>query len=439
MPILTDELHCHLYGCLTPEDLWSLGRDRWRTMEARLAWYSAEYEKTYGRRPTPSDYWLKDSGLELLRKDFLFTTPGPFSRFQASFNLAIALLPITPDDTVVLSHVLKGQRGSGLSYGEYRCFVPALLTPDQIAAYLATMADKTLELAAESDPTFKPRLIFSLSRIPATGLTQYRLLKDCLRAKPDRAKVVTGIDFCGVEEGHPPSLTAPLIAQIIADNSADRSQALALLYHVGESFTDKTLMSAARWVWQAHQMGAHRLGHALALGLDPEVYRGRQATESVRERRDHLQWLQHSKPWLKERGYEVDSARLAFELNKTAGAGLDDTWTCSYDDEVIADCRCLQQALIADLADKNAIIESCPTSNMLIGQLTPASHPLPRFTKAGLRVVIGADDPGIFATSLAGEEKILRTSFGWSEIMLLQSQELARQSRAESLVGSVGT
>ena len=198
-------------------------------------------------------------------------------------------------------------------------------------------------------------------------------------------------------------------------------------------------MSAARWVWQAHQMGAHRLGHALALGLDPEVYRGRQATESVRERRDHLQWLQHSKPWLKERGYEVDSARLAFELNKTAGAGLDDTWTCSYDDEVIADCRCLQQALIADLADKNAIIESCPTSNMLIGQLTPASHPLPRFTKAGLRVVIGADDPGIFATSLAGEEKILRTSFGWSEIMLLQSQELARQSRAESLVGSVGT
>jgi adenosine deaminase len=59
---------------------------------------------------------------------------------------------------------------------------------------------------------------------------------------------------------------------------------------------------------------------------------------------------------------------------------------------------------------------------------------LPRFTKAGLRVVIGADDPGIFSTSLAAQETILRTSFGWSEIMLQQSQKLARQSRAESLV-----
>ena len=434
MPILTDELHCHLYGCLTPEDLWSLGRDRWRGMESRLAWYSAEYEKACGRRPTPANYWLKASGLEQLRQDFLFTKPGPFSRFQASFNLAIALLPITPDDTVVLSHVLKGQRDCGLSYGEYRCFVPPHLTPNQIAAYLATMADKTLEIAAESGETFKPRLIFSLSRIPAAGLTQYHLLKDCLRANPARAKVVTGVDFCGVEEGHPPSLTAPLIAQIISDNAANRAHALALLYHVGESFTDKTLMSAARWVWQAHAMGAHRLGHALALGLDPEIYRGHQVTESIRERRDHLHWLQHSKTWLKERGYEVDPALLAFELNKLDASDQKATWTCIYDDAVTSDYLRLQHAMIADLAAKNAIIESCPTSNMLIGQLTPSTHPLARFTKAGLRVVIGADDPGIFATSLACEEKILRTSFGWSEINLQQSQDIALQSRAESLV-----
>jgi adenosine deaminase len=48
--------------------------------------------------------------------------------------------------------------------------------------------------------------------------------------------------------------------------------ALAGLYHVGESFTDKTIESAIRWVHEAAEAGAHRLGHAIALGVEPHSY-----------------------------------------------------------------------------------------------------------------------------------------------------------------------
>ena len=41
-----------------------------------------------------------------------------------------------------------------------------------------------------------------------------------------------------------------------------------MLYHVGENFHDKTVASAIRWIYLAHKMGADRLGHATALGLN---------------------------------------------------------------------------------------------------------------------------------------------------------------------------
>ena len=91
MRFLRHELHLHLYGCLTAEDLHHLGRDRARTAKgaARLDWFADEFAKAYGPRPDPQSYWRDDNGLEKLREDFEFTAAESFDRFQARFNLAI--------------------------------------------------------------------------------------------------------------------------------------------------------------------------------------------------------------------------------------------------------------------------------------------------------------------------------------------------------------
>ena len=106
---------------------------------------------------------------------------------------------------------------------------------------------------------------------------------------------LTGIDFCNVEEGFPPKHKRELFAAVHEWNERHPERALAILYHVGESFTDKSLESAVRWVHEAAQFGAHRLGHAIALGVDPEVYGAHERHESVAERIDQIEYdLSHA-------------------------------------------------------------------------------------------------------------------------------------------------
>src|SRR5690606_25276806 len=90
---------------------------------------------------------------------------------------------------------------------------------------------------------------------------------------------LVGIDFCFAEEGHPPSAKQEFMTRLTADNDSNPTHALAVLYHVGESFAQMSLMSAARWVYQAWQLGCHRLGHALALGVAPELFLDQQVQE----------------------------------------------------------------------------------------------------------------------------------------------------------------
>ena len=73
-------------------------------------------------------------------------------------------------------------------------------------------------------------------------------------------------------------------------NHRHPERALAILYHVGESFDDKSLESAVRWVHEAAEFGAHRLGHAISLGVDPRLYGNHIRNESVAERIDQLNY-----------------------------------------------------------------------------------------------------------------------------------------------------
>ncbi|MFN8010881.1 MAG: hypothetical protein U0P81_05700 [Holophagaceae bacterium] len=62
-------------------------------------------------------------------------------------------------------------------------------------------------------------------------------------------------------------------------------------------------------------------------------------------------------------------------------------------------------ALLAWLAERRVPVDVCLTSNRgLVPELAdPASHPLPRMLRAGVRCALGTDDPGVLPCDLPGE------------------------------------
>ncbi len=60
--------------------------------------------------------------------------------------------------------------------------------------------------------------------------------------------------------------------------------------------------------------------------------------------------------------------------------------------------------LLAHLARSDVTLEVCPTSNIRTGAVsTIERHPLPELLAAGVRVTLGTDNPGLFATDLVRE------------------------------------
>lgn len=438
---LKDELHIHLYGCLTAEDVFELGKDRWQRVPDRLAWFEAEFQKAFGRPSRIGDYWRRDDGFDLLKDDFLFVTAGPFSEFQARFNLMIALMPVATGDHAVLRRVMEGQRQAGIRHAEFRSFVPPQLTPGELRAYFDGHAKEAARFERESGGGFTPRIAFSISRNPELAAGQYEILKDLMARDADVRRAVSAVDFCGVEEGNPPKRIRPFVERILKDNEADPANALAILYHVGESFTDMTQQSAARWVFEAHRMGVHRLGHAMALGLSPEALGEAPYVrkERVEERIDHLEWLRAERPWLEESGFPVNGVETLQELETLRAQPPDRVIDLVQGEWEIAMTKKLQDAILDDLVAKGAVFESCPTSNFRIGQVpSPAYHPLPRFLEAGARVIVSSDDPGIFALTLQDEEELCRELFQLSSKDLERIRLTGEAHRSEFVCGREG-
>lgn len=86
--------------------------------------------------------------------------------------------------------------------------------------------------------------------------------------------------------------------------------------------------------------------------------------------------------------------------------------------------RCLEDAaLVADLAEREVMLEVCPTSNDLLQVVeSVADHPLPDLLAAGLRVCLNTDDPGWFATDLTGELVLATEQLGVDQAAHLAMQ-----------------
>jgi adenosine deaminase len=409
------ELHLHLGGCLSAETI----LDQILRYEEHINFthYEDAYEAAFGL-PSSLRTLLPAcrAGDPLARAAFtdLFVfgdaDAGNFARFQAKFNLIIAatafrkqreVAAARDDDEVerFTAAILGEQARQGIAYAEQR-FV---LSPDPHAVgwpeFLRSFRNGLMRAAAMG-PTPTLRLATSLPR--ANPWPQWEAVQR-LALEPG-GEILTGIDFCFIEEGFPPKDKASFFAAVREHNERHPARALALLYHVGESFTDKSLESAVRWVQEAAEQGAHRLGHAIALGIDPEALGVHERQESAAERIDQLRYDLAHADGLERHGVIVDRAASTAELHRLelmpAATKVAHAYTTARLDEV----RRRQDYAMQRVKASGAVIEVCPTSNRRIGALVdPAHHPVHRFLDAGLTVVIASDDPGIFAVTLADE------------------------------------
>lgn len=389
------ELHAHLYGTVPAGAV--LRRLLERGDSVFWEWYESRYEAAYGRRPATRQLVLRcaDGAPEAraeFEREYVFgdDDAGTFERFSAKAGLIWAASEArgqygTVEGVEYAAGLAKQLQREGVAYAELRHH------PD--GAVLAELA----RLSAEG-PTM--RLAARLDRDdPWPGWQEVLHLLD----GPD-GHALTGIDFCGVEEGRPPKQLRAFMATLQAFNQRRPERALAVLYHVGESFRDKSLESAVRWVQEAAEMGAHRLGHAIALGVDPRLFGAHVRTEPVSERIDQLRYDLTHLDDLRGRGVAVTHVELEQELDRLLGGSPSGDVTVVYDDKRLEEVRCRQDLAIERIRATSAVIEVCPTSNRRIAGVTDAAqHPIHRFLEAALPVVIGTDDAGVFGTMLIDE------------------------------------
>ncbi len=401
------ELHVHSAGVLTSDDVLELCKEDYR--DVGWSYFVDSYERAYGFRPDPIELVgeaLKDRAGAKRFRDHLVYGPedgGDFGRFGAKASPIYCVL-----DHLQNAHdryaeaqrlCLERQRREGVAYTEYRCMTePNIFDRFHLA--------NVNEIVSASRVGLEAGYIISLRRTNA--LEDYAAVRTFMDAHPETIPYVVGLDFCHVEEGHPPKTLGPFYERLIADNKAHPDRALEVVNHVGESFFDKTLESAVRWCHEAAAMGAVRLGHATALGLPPAVAIERRpdahVTELVSERIDQIAYDLVLGNQLSAYGIAINTKALVAEREDLFKLDPDENLNRPYDDRRLEEVIARQRFVLDCLAGLGTVIETCPASNLLIGGVPgPEHHPIHLFLASNVNLAICSDDPGVFATTLADE------------------------------------
>jgi len=383
MRVLGDP-HLHLYGALTPGqalDLaeghavdWGWLAGRWREAGLQPPDFAA-LARRHRARETDADQELAAA---------LSGGPAGFAAFQARYDLVIACSRWATGrhdrweqataDEVARVCALVAARGPA----EARVLLPGTAS--------AAWAEAALAHLAQAAAANGLHLAISLPR--SAPLRHWPQVAAAAADHP----AITGIDLCGIEDE--PAAHAPLAAAIAAWNGA-HDRRLDLLVHVGEQLGAVQPLTAVRRVWDAVAVGADRLGHALAVRLDPAAWPATPAWERVDERRARLEWLQWQAADL---GLDAD----ALDSELTALTGRDDASQLAAEPVDPGLLRACQDAVLARIRQAGRTIEVCPTSNRVISGAPVAAHGINRL--ASLDWVVGSDDPGILGTTLAEEQ-----------------------------------
>jgi hypothetical protein len=398
------ELHSHLWGAITADDYldFVLATDGPRDWGA----YEDNYERVYGTRPSVEEIVVRArAGDVSARRDFreLFVLgeegAGDFARFQATYDIKLSGHPVGWRGLDAEVHFARKsgetQVRQGVRYAEQRNHIRRLSSTQAERAI-----DGILSAFAQASEGFQTRLAVSLDRADPW------LIWDAVQgaALGPLGQILTAVDFSYFEEGFPPSEKREFFDAVRGFNERHPERALAILYHVGESFPGKSLESAVRWVHQAADMGAHRLGHAISLGIDPVVFGSHQRMEPVSEKIAQLEYdLSHAEG-LARHDVRVDKSGIRSDLEGLRGRPQGNTVTLKYDDSRLEEVRRRQNYAMERIRALNVVVEVCPTSNRRIGGITdPSQHPVLRFIENDVPFVVGSDDAGVFDVTLADE------------------------------------
>jgi adenosine deaminase len=89
--------------------------------------------------------------------------------------------------------------------------------------------------------------------------------------------------------------------------------------------------------------------------------------------------------------------------------------------------------VLADVVERGVALEVCPVSNVALGVYSDLSSvPLPQLIAAGATVALGADDPLLFGSRLAGQYATMRAAHALDDTALADlARSSIRASRAD--------
>ncbi|MBK7894224.1 MAG: hypothetical protein IPJ90_04910 [Anaerolineaceae bacterium] len=411
-PLTTCDLHVHLAGSFYAEDLLAIGAPIFREVDWAARDFLNGYNAALDTKLDPVQLFAEAlenpaTGFPKLKNAYVFgpEDSGDFEKFMWKYRLFSHLWGYGWEqgrETAVsmITQAVEHHKRQGLRYVEYR------------AGFWGEGADLRQKiqicaeaLAAEGDEQFTARYIVALPR--EEPLATYHAVRQLLVEQPQLAPILLGIDLASREEGYPPKLYRELFQQLRQDNAAHPDQALTAVYHVGETFFDKSLESAARWCHEAALLEAKRLGHCIALGLDPEVAVSRRPQahekELVSERLDQIAYDLRFAAELGLFGVPVDEERLLAE-QKTLLNQADDWVERPYTPQRFQQIRQRQNFVLNQLHQLGTVIECCPMSNLRIGGVPDAKHhPIHKLLASPVNLCLCTDDPGTFDITLASE------------------------------------
>jgi len=168
--------------------------------------------------------------------------------------------------------------------------------------------------------------------------------------------------------------------------------------------------------------------HGVVVRLTPDTYRGADLELTEELARRCVDYAERGIVGLGIGGAETASPpqpyAKAFEIAKTGGlasvphagesAGpesIRQTLTALKADRIRHGITAVEDPdLLAELADKQIVLDVCPTSNLRtksVGSLT--EHPLRALIDAGVTCTVNTDDPAMFGTDLSREHEIARS------------------------------
>jgi len=427
------DLHNHLYGSITAEKLFEIGLNN---SNPRWNLYTELHQKFHKEELKTESFFSDYKDLERFKSIYLFNKPAPFLEFQSKFNLIIALCKFDEEEIRYVGKEIVAEHAKNeIGFAEYRIMYAPYATKEVYAAKTLAACEGLLLGEQAAKNSTQARLVVSLHR-DGNYQEQYNWLKELINQNDLIRKYLVGIDFCYIEEGFPPKEKQAFFQSISRDNSNNPHSALSILYHVGESFADKTPKSAARWVGESALYGAHRLGHCIALGINPESFADKTISETIGERLDQINFeiLHYEK--LKSFGKTQDYTKLLSEKDLLEGKDKESIISFVIDKQYIDELYTFQEFVIYLVREESkSVIECCPTSNLYIGMLPNIKeHPIHRFMERKLNVTIGSDDPGIFDTTLKNEYAIA-ANVGLSKKQLEQIKFMSKDYTSEKLSG----